>query len=231
MCGRFSFVATLADIQDWLPALNLAIPPAPRYNIAPSQPILTLLNDGTCHGDYTQWGLVPEWAKSPSDFNPLINARAETVQEKPAFRSAFKYRRCLIPASGFYEWKKKGSQRQPYYFSTRDQHPFAIAGLWETWHDKEGGLLQTCAIITTAANDTVRPIHQRMPVILPRSDFMRWLDPRQKPADLLALLQPAPNNLLRSHPVSTRVNSTQPEGPDLVKPLPPQPTQADFFQN
>ncbi|NUP95079.1 MAG: SOS response-associated peptidase, partial [Planctomycetaceae bacterium] len=196
MCGRM----TLTRPGDALRTLfDLDAPPdaVPRFNIAPTQKILVVVRDGaTAPGlrvAWMRWGLVPPWAKDPVKGPPLINARAETVAEKPSFRSAFKRRRCLVPASGFYEWRAEGGRKQPYYIYAADGAPLAIAGLWEHWEGPEGDVVESCTLLTTEANDLVRPIHDRMPVFLPPAAFADWLDPDiDQPGPLLALLAPYP---------------------------------------
>ncbi len=164
------------------------------------------------------WGLVPHWSRDATAF---INARSESAANKPAFRDAFHKRRCLIPADGFFEWQKRGTRKQPYYFQHRDGRPFAFAGLWERWQGTEGETVETCAILTTKANETVRPVHERMPVILPPEDFGHWLDPAvQKPEAVQALLRPYPAGEMESYPVSAFVNNARNEGPRCVEPAP-----------
>jgi putative SOS response-associated peptidase YedK len=162
---------------------------------------------------------VPSWAKEPAIGSRLINARAETVAEKPAFRAAFKARRCLIPTSGFYEWQATGGkQKQPYLIRMRDGRPFALAGLWERWQGGDGGLVETCAILTTTANEVVRPVHERMPVIVARADFVAWLDPRTSAAELHALLRPYPAEAMEAVPVGRYVGNPRNEGPRCLAP-------------
>ncbi len=216
MCGRFTLTATSDAIAE---AFALDRPPEqlPRYNIAPSQPIITIVSDPeTRHREsrFMIWGLIPSWSKDPS--KGLINARAETVHEKPSFRSALKRRRCLIPADGFYEWQKleKGS-KQPFYFHLRDRGLFAFAGLWESYQD-----LETCTIITTKANALLETIHDRMPVILEPEQYDRWLDPNIDRLELLwPLLLPFPDEKMQAFPVSRRVNSAQHDDPSCIEPL------------
>ncbi|MGD8725986.1 MAG: SOS response-associated peptidase, partial [Gemmatimonadales bacterium] len=166
------------------------------------------------------WGLIPSWAKDPTIGNRMINARAETVATKPAFEGAFKHRRCLIPADGFYEWQKTGSRKQPYYIGRRDGSVFAFAGLWERWADEGHDPIETFTIITTTPNDLLAPIHDRMPVILPTDRYDEWLDPANTETEALqSLLGPAPAADLTATPVSTYVNSPHNEGPECVRPL------------
>lgn len=192
----------------------------PRYNIAPSQPVLVLTDWSVRRAEWMKWGLVPSWAKDPAIGSKMINARSETVQEKPSFRTAFLRRRCLIFASGFYEWLRptqKGSSI-PYYFYPAEPQPIAFAGLWEFWRSPEGADLRTCTILTTQANQVVAPFHPRMPVILGGGDMQRWLSPGT-PQEWFNLLRPFPDDALIAHPVSRLVNAPDRDGPDLVLPV------------
>ncbi len=159
-----------------------------------------------------KWGLIPSWSKGAAIGQKFINARAETVAEKPSFRSAFKQRRCLIPASGFYEWRKDGKRNQPYFVRLRDEELFSFAGLWERWHDPEGEEIETCAIVTTTANEVMQPIHERMPVILDPSAEEQWLDSRSTPDSLSALLVPFASERMEVFPVNLYVNNARNEG-------------------
>jgi putative SOS response-associated peptidase YedK len=189
----------------------------PRYNIAPTQPVaaVRLAEDGRRAFVLLRWGLIPSWAREPGVGHSLINGRSETVAEKPAFRAAFKARRCLIPASGFYEWQATGEKhKQPFHIRMRDGKPFAFAGLWERWHGESGSEpVETCAILTTAANAVVRPVHQRMPVIVAPGDFAAWLDPHSPLADLHALLRPYPADAMTAVRVGRYVSNPRNEGP------------------
>ncbi len=224
MCGRFNLrtpaseLATFFDIV-FDPPLQASL--APRFNIAPSSPVLVVRaaadrNEPTL----VNWGLVPGWAKDPSIGNRMINARGETVAEKPSFRSAFRHRRCLVPASGFYEWQKlTGSRKQPWHIHRPDDLPLAFAGIWEHWEADDGSVLQTCAIITTDANAQMAPIHHRMPVLLEPTDFPAWLDPQHDDHDQLqGLLQPCPDETLVADPIDTWVNRPANDGPDCLLP-------------
>ena len=220
MCGRFALVAE-KRILDMLFGLELRFDLQTRFNIAPSQDILALRRSpGENEKEFVhlRWGLVPFWAEDSSMGSRMINARAETAPEKPSFRDAFKKRRLLIPASGFYEWKKEQDGKQPYYVCREDGNPFALAGLWERW-DKGEEPLETCTILTTEPNSLLAPIHNRMPVIVSPKNFEQWLDPQANPADLRDLLQSYPPNELRSYPVSREVNKPSNDNPDLIKPL------------
>ena len=206
MCGRFTLTFSAEELAE---AFELDEVPAsfpPRYNIAPSQPIAAVLKTiehPVRHLSLLRWGLIPSWSKDPAIGNRLINARAETVAEKPSFRTAFKRRRCLIPASGFYEWQKQERGKQPFYFHLKRKQPFAFAGLWETWQD-----IPTGTIITTEANQLSQPIHDRMPVILKPQDYEEWLEPNnQNIAELQSLLKPFLSEEMEIYPVSNQVNN------------------------
>jgi len=211
MCGRFSLVADPDDLREAFPWLNIPITTAaPRYNIAPSQPVAVVPNDGKHQLDFYIWGLIPSWAKDPSIGNRMINARAETLREKPSFRAAFRRRRCLIPADGFYEWKAEPGKKSktPMYVHMKSGEPFTFAGLWESWNSPDGSTILSCTIITTGPNALMQKIHNRMPVILPASSYDRWLEPAEvDPSRLEALLQPYPAEDMIAYPVSTLVNS------------------------
>lgn len=218
MCGRFTLAVEPEDLAQ---AFDLAEAPddfPPRFNIAPSQPIAAILkspDDQERHFQLLKWGLIPSWAKDPSIGNRLINARGETVATKPSFRAAFKRRRCLIPATGFYEWQKHKGGKQPFYIRLRNQQPFAFAGLWETWQD-----IDTCTIITTEANEELEPIHNRMPVILNPEDYDTWLDPdNQDTAELQSLLLPFPSEAIEAYPISTHVNKPANDSPECIAPV------------
>jgi len=220
MCGRFTLttpteiVAQLFDIAS-APSLR------PRYNIAPTQDVAAVRrgDDGNTLV-LLRWGLVPSWAKDPAIGNRMINARAETVADKPAFRSALRKRRCLIPADGFYEWRKSGSAKQPYLLRRADDRPFALAGLWERWQHDDSASIESCTILTTTPNDLMRPIHDRMPVILAPDAWGVWLDPAtQDPEGLRTLLTPCAEDLLVAEPVSTYVNSPRNDDPRCREPL------------
>ncbi|MGB3199923.1 MAG: SOS response-associated peptidase [Nodosilinea sp.] len=225
MCGRFTLNQTGDDLAA---AFHLRAVPsvAPRYNIAPTQPVVTVVatsDDPEPHVQHLQWGLIPSWAKDPAIGSRLINARAETVSEKPSFRAAFKRRRCLVLADGFYEWQRQGDRqpKQPYYIFLKDHQPFAFAGLWEHWHDPtSGGELQTCTLLTTEPNPLMEPIHNRMPVILPPKDYAAWLDPSfYHPQTLQSMLRPYEANAMDRYPVSKVVNKPGNDTPACIEPL------------
>ena len=229
MCGRFALISGSINLQEAFPGFIFPAQFAPRYNIAPTQPILALPNDGKNKADFFVWGLIPAWAKDPSIGTRLINARAETLAEKPSFRGALKYHRCLIFADGFYEWQiqpggfvppvrhtdgtkpsvQPGSKNKvPHFIRLKTGKSFAFAGLWERWESADGSEVRSAAIITTEPNDLVSPIHNRMPVILPRHAYPQWLDPTpQQPSGLQSLLVPYPAGEMEAWQVSTLVNS------------------------
>jgi len=221
MCGRFTLTVDPADLQAACPEFAFPRQYAPRYNIAPSQPVLVIPNDGAGKADFFIWGLIPSWAKDPAIGNLMINARAETLAEKPAFRAAYRYRRCLILADGFYEWYTQPGIKAkiPYYIRLKSGRPFAFAGLWEDWHSPDGSQIKSCTIITTAPNELVARLHNRMPVILPNNTHMQWLDvsPRQ-PADLQHLLAPYHAQELIARPVSLFVNNPANDSPECIAP-------------
>ena len=208
MCGRYTLSAPAGDLAQLFGVSEEDLPLQPRYNVAPTQEVAAVLADGGGRRlEMLRWGLIPSWAKDPGIGARMINARAETVPEKPSFRKAFKERRCLIPADGFYEWQKTNGGKQPFYIRMQDGSPFAFAGLWETWNGDEGEL-RTCTIITTAPNELTGEIHNRMPVILDPEDHDLWLDPDFDQKDPLAeLLRPYPADLMEAYPVSRLVNS------------------------
>ena len=219
MCGRY----TLTSAPEALRALfGYEEQPnfPPRYNIAPTQPIaIVRLEDGKRHFALVRWGLLPSWVKDPKTFTLLINARGESAAEKPAFRAAMKRRRCLIPADGFYEWQATGDRKRPFYVHAKSGKPLAFAGLWETWTGPNGEELETAAIVTTTANRTLKPVHERMPVIVPPEAFDFWLDGASVDATTAAaLIAPAPDNLLEAYEVSTAVNRTANDNPNLLEP-------------
>jgi len=196
---------------------------SPRYNISPGQTVAAVVFDPERSPHELamfRWGLVPSWAKDPKIGYRTINARGETVATKPSFRAAFKRRRCLIPADGFYEWKKLDARhKQPYYITRSDGRPFAFAGLYEHWSDPNGAPLDTCTIVTTEANEPMSAVHDRMPVMLAEADYDRWIDPVQDAGELQSLLRPAPDDLLQFIPVSTTVNNPRNERPECIAPL------------
>ena len=223
MCGRFALFATPVEVGDLFGAPAVEWPP--RYNIAPTQTVLACrLNAATAARELAplRWGLVPSWAKDLAAGVKAINARAETVADKPTFRSAFRSRRCLIPASGYYEWKHEGKAKQPFFIQPAHGGLFAFAALWDVW-SKGAAPVESCSIITTAANEATRHLHERMPVILDRDHFAAWLDPLTPPPALHELLRPCPPERIAFHPVGTAVGNVRNDGPELVAPA------ADLF--
>jgi putative SOS response-associated peptidase YedK len=221
MCGRYTLVANSEALAECF-GVDPPFPISPRYNVAPTQNVPALL--ASWEGKewaMLRWGLIPSWASDRSIGVRLLNARAETASSMPSFRAAFKSRRCLVPADGFFEWAKVGGRKQPFYFTLRAGGPFAFAGLWEEWHG-EGEPLRSCTILTTEANEVVRPVHARMPVILNPCDYTRWLSPAAKPPEeLLSLLRPLAGEELVSRPVNPWVNDARHEGPRCVEPVGP----------
>jgi putative SOS response-associated peptidase YedK len=221
MCGRFSLVQSADAIADVFDLEELPVL-APRYNIAPTQPVgvIRLASQRSREFTYLNWGLIPSWAKDPKMGARLINARAETLSEKPSFRAAFKRRRCLVVADGFYEWQPRERGKQPFYIQLEDHQPFGFAGLWEHWQSPDGSEIESCTIITTEANDLMRPIHDRMPVILNRSNFDAWLDPSIQSGDqLYPLLRPYAAEAMQAYPVSTAVNSPRNDTAVCLEPV------------
>jgi putative SOS response-associated peptidase YedK len=220
MCGRFGQTATSAELAAAFEASwRCEEPPLPRYNLCPTDhaPVL-LLREGRRLLDVFRWGLIPYWSKDASGAARMINARAEGVADKPAYRNAFQRRRCLVPASGFYEWKRVDGGKVPHWIHPADGLPLTLAGLWELWRpvaDAEPVLSFT--ILTTRPNLDVAPLHDRMPVVVAADDRAAWLDPGTAPEELAALLRPAPDGVLRAHPVSSAVNRPGNDGPELIQ--------------
>ena len=223
MCGRYTLTALFDDIIAFFQLAPDACPLLePRYNIAPTQPVVAILETAARKRkpEFMLWGLIPSWSKDANSGAKLINARAETLAEKPSFRSAFKRRRCLIPASGFYEWQTVQKKKQPFLIRPRDEKLFAFAGLWEDWNGPNGEALRSCAIVTTQANALMQPFHDRMPVILRQQDFAAWLNPAdENSAELEPLLVPFPPTAMHAIPVSNFVNAVKNEGPKCLEPV------------
>lgn len=222
MCGRFTLTVDPADLQAAFPQVSFPAQVAPRFNIAPSQPILALTNDAPTRADFFVWGLIPSWAKDPSIGSRMINARAETLGEKPSFRGPLKYKRCLILADGFYEWKavEGAKSKTPYFIHLASGAAFAFAGLWDEWRAPDGSQVRSATIITTEPNRLMAALHNRMPVILPPEACAAWLDPSPRlAADVLPLLKPYPAEAMQARPVSTLVNSPVNDRPECVLPL------------
>jgi putative SOS response-associated peptidase YedK len=222
MCGRFTLTADPSELRDAFPDITVPTEITARYNIAPSQPIAVIPNTGENKLDFFVWGLIPFWAKDPKIGSRMINARAETLGEKPSFKAAYRRRRCLIPADGFYEWRKvPGSTAKiPTYIRLKSGKPFAFAGLWENWHSPDGSEILSCTIITTQPNDLVERIHNRMPVILPQETYSHWLTPSEVPPEALnSLLVPYPADEMEAFPVSRTVNSPSNDSPACIQPI------------
>ena len=231
MCGRFQ----LKPEQDWMAVFGVPEPPdlTPRYNIAPTQGVVAIRRDpeGVRRAEVLRWGLVPSFAEDPAVGNRMINARAETVARLPAFRDPFRTRRCLVPADGFYEWRRAGRVRDPFLLKMKDGEPFAFASIWDDWR-RGPDRIESCAILTTAANDLVAPIHNRMPVILDRSLYDLWLDADADPGELQRVLLPFPASRMVAIPVSPRVNSPAVDDPECEKAVaepPASPVQTTLF--
>lgn len=227
MCGRYTYrfnwkqLHRLLDLLDW-PKVELW----PRYNVAPTHeaPIVRIVADGQREGAMARWGLTPSWASEPAGGNMPINARAETVHTSPVFRDSFARKRCLVPVSGFYEWRKNGGDhKQPFWIGRKDREPFMLAGLWDVWL-RQGTALESFTIITTTPNPLMAALHDRMPVILEPGDYARWLDPASPdPQSLLDLLKPSQDDGFEAYPVSTRVNNHRNDAPSLEQRIEPEP--------
>ncbi|MYB09760.1 MAG: SOS response-associated peptidase [Acidimicrobiia bacterium] len=225
MCGRYSLTASLQELAQRFEFDGEPEGFVPRYNVSPTQQVLTVIGGDARKAGFMRWGLIPSWSKDGPSSRPLINARAETVAEKPSFRGPLKNRRCLVPADGFYEWQKVGDAKRPMRITMRSGELFAFAGLWSMWTDPEGNRIPSCAIITTAANDVLKPIHHRMPVILAEEAEDIWLDTALDDSDALSqLLEPYPDDALEAYEVSRLVNSASNDVPEVTEPLPQLPS-------
>lgn len=224
MCGRYSLTKEAEHVARVF-ELGLVPTLAPRFNIAPTQSVGAVIQDrrtGQRQWRHLRWGLIPSWAKDPSIGGRMINARCESLVTKPAFRSALRHRRCLIPADGFYEWRKTGLDKQPYHITMADARIFAFAGLWEHWQDRAGEALESCTIVTTQSNDLMQSIHDRMPVILQSPDYARWLDPQLQDAQaVVPLMRPLHAEFMVAERVGPYVNSPRHEGPRCIDRVPP----------
>lgn len=222
MCGRFVRKASLEEIAEAfdLDVSGIEFDLAPSYNVAPGQTVAAAVLDRRRTLKAFRWGLVPSWARDETVGSRMINARAETVVEKPAFRQAFARRRCIVVADGFYEWQQRGTAKQPFYVHLKDQRPLGFAGLYEHWKSPDGKMLDTCAIITTSANSLMKPIHDRMPAILDHKAFGAWLDPgADDPQKLIGLLRPFDPDQLESYRVGPLVNSPKNDSPECIRRL------------
>jgi len=219
MCGRYSLIC-IDDLGNRFRVFDPMMGSRSRFNIAPGNEMPVIVRAGENHAVTMRWGLIPSWTKDIRAAKPLINARAETLREKPAFRSLLNARRCLVPASGFFEWKKEGNRKIPFYFRLTDAPLFAFAGLFDQWHNPDGVSASTYTIITCDANSLVAPAHDRMPVILSRTAEERWLSPDPvTPEELKKILVPYPTGLMEALPVSERVNNTAVDDERLIQPL------------
>jgi len=219
MCGRFTLTVDPSQLEDIFPWAIIAPNIFPRYNISPSQPIAAIPNSPDHRMELFRWGLIPSWAKDASIGNRLINARAETIAEKPSFKNSLKKRRCLIPADGFFEWKVSpdGKTKIPYYIRFSSGQAFAFAGLWDLWTAPDSSVVKSCTIITTLPNSLISPIHNRMPVILPRESYLHWVEPGEvNPSTIKELLTPFPADQMEAYAVSRGVNDPKNDNPSLV---------------
>ncbi len=223
MCGRYTLTAPSESLAEMLPGLEITDENSPRYNIAPTQEVAVVPNNGENRMEYFRWGLIPSWAKDPKIGNRMINARSETLAEKPSFRTAYKRRRCLVLADGYYEWRRERDRggKTPYYIRMASEKPFAFAGLWESWRQAgEDTSLQSCTIITCPPNERLERIHDRMPVILAEAEYDLWLNPEeQAPAQLNHLLQPYAAEEMTAYPVSRLVNQPKNDTPECILPV------------
>lgn len=225
MCGRYSLVEDLGELARRFEFDGDLLTFESAYNIAPTQDVLTVVGGEARRGGFMRWGLVPWWAKDLSIGSRMINARAETVAERPAFRDALRQRRCLVLADGYYEWQRTGSKKRPMRAVMRTGEPFAFAGLWSVWKDPDGNRIPSCAIITTSANDLLNPIHDRMPVVLPRHMEEFWLDPSVDDPDVLSsALTPHSSDAMEVYEVSDLVNSAANDSPEVIEPVGQQPS-------
>jgi putative SOS response-associated peptidase YedK len=235
MCGRYRLSRRKRLVEEYFGAVAGEDEWNPRYNVAPSQPVLTIRQDApepVRKVSLMRWGLIPSWAKDPSIGYKTINARAETVATTPSFREPFRSQRCLIPADGFYEWKRGGKTKQPYCFEVNDGELFAFAGLWDRWKSLQGEVVESCTIITTTPNPLLADIHDRMPVILSPDDYDLWLDPAfRNMASVSEMLKPFDPSQMKRYPVSTRVNQVQNDDADCAKAteLDSSPIQTQLF--
>jgi putative SOS response-associated peptidase YedK len=218
MCGRYTLRTPVETLVERFEINEYPSSITPSYNIAPSQGVAAVIaENGKRKLEMLHWGLIPSWAKDPEVGNKMINARAETVAEKPSYRKAFKERRCLILADGFYEWQKTDSGKQPFYIRMEDESPFAFAGLWESWQN--GREIRSCTIITTSPNEVAAQVHNRMPVILHPQDYEMWLDPDfDEREPLTTLLKPFPAEAMEAYPVSRKVNRPANNDPEVIEP-------------
>ncbi len=222
MCGRFTLTVDPGQLQEAFPWVDIPGDVPQRYNIAPTQPVGVVPNDGLNRLDFFNWGLIPFWAKDPKIGNRMINARSETVDQKPSFRGSFKYKRCLVLADGFYEWRKTPGTKSkiPHFIHMKDGKPFAFAGLWDAWQSNDGSEIKSFTIITTEPNRLLAEIHNRMPVILPPDTYQDWLKEGEYDPELLkSFLKPYPSDIMEAYPVSRAVNSPKYDSPECILPV------------
>ena len=225
MCGRYTLTTTGEQLAEEFDLIDVP-PVTPRYNVAPTQmvPVVRMYaEDAPARRlDQLKWGLIPHWAREAGIGSRMINARSEEAANKPAFRTPLRRQRCLVPCTGFFEWQAadpgiKSAKKQPYYIHRRDDHPLGFAGLWDRWHDPDGNVIESFTILTTSPSELMRPLHNRMPVIIPRAEYALWLDPQvQDPARLAHLLAPFTDDALIARPVSTRVNNVRFDDPGCI---------------
>ena len=225
MCGRASLTKNQKELEDRFDARFYSedierYKPIPNYNIAPTQYLPVITNTDLSHFKVFRWGLIPYWAKDAKIAYKLINARAETLLTKNAFKGSLESRRCIIPLDGFYEWQKKGSLKKPFRITRADKDIFSVAGLWDTWTTKENQIIETFTIITVKANQLVKNLHNRMPAILFEDEEKLWIEQGVKTSDALKLLKPYPPELMYAYPVSTKVNNVRNNSPELITEVP-----------
>ena len=233
MCGRYRLSRRKQLVEEYFDTPSDDMEWTPRYNIAPTQPVPVIRQnpkEPRRELSLMRWGLIPSWAKDSSIAGQMINARSETAATKPAFRDPLTNRRCLVPADGFYEWKRSGKARQPYCFEVNDGELFAFAGLWDRWKDPGGQWVKSCSILTTTPNAVTSPVHDRMPVILDRADYDLWLDPGMTNAGAVSdMLKPYDARIMRCYPVSSRVNHVANDDAECSTPIEPTETQELLF--